>query len=331
MDHDLRVSLAAILVGGLVSAALSGIVAMQTALYYRLFPRDPFMVKLRVGAMFLLDTLHTCMVCAASWQYLVESFGETNINDRVFWTVGVSIALTAITTVFVHLFFTYRLWKFSKGNYWITIPLGVMAVGRVGSAFVTAIELIKTGYFSVFYEKYRWVFTIGLVLSLVVDVSITIGLCAYLRKSRTGSGRLDHILDSVTLYTVENGMLTCITTVVSLIFWLAMPHVLIYLGLHFAISKLYANSFLASMNARKILRAQTSHASSSGHRLPVLFAQGFNGRISGKRTSLDLTGTRLQITVDKTVDCVVDDDMPPKAMGMSQHHSTGSTGASQSV
>ncbi|OCH88284.1 hypothetical protein OBBRIDRAFT_889236 [Obba rivulosa] len=246
-------------------------------------------------------------------------------------------SIKAITTVFVHLFFTYRLFKFSKGNYYITVPLALLALGRVAAAFVTAIELIKTGYYSVFYQTFRSVFTIGLVLSLIVDVSITIGLCAYLRKSRTGSGRLDYILDSVTLYTVENGMLTCITTVVSLMFWLAEPHVLIYLGLHFAISKLYANSFLASMNARKILRTQTSHASSSGHRLPVLFAQGFNGRVSGKRTSfhpdqLDLTGTRLQITVDKTVHHVIDEDGPPKA-GMSHHHhsSMGSTGASQSV
>ncbi len=66
----------------------------------------------------------------------------------------------------------------------------------------------------------------------MVDFLITGGLCYYLRKNRTGAGeygcisvnisvpftnrlhRFDHVLDSVTLYTVENGLLTsCVTHV----------------------------------------------------------------------------------------------------------------------
>ncbi len=35
----------------------------------------------------------------------------------------------------------------------------------------------------------QWVFTLGLVLSSVVDFLITGGLCYYLRRSRTGTGR----------------------------------------------------------------------------------------------------------------------------------------------
>ncbi|KAI0824037.1 hypothetical protein BC628DRAFT_1420465 [Trametes gibbosa] len=305
---NLKTSLGSLILGGMICTGLSGIVAMQTVLYFRLFSHDRASAKIQVAGIFILDFLHSTMIAVGNYMYFVDHFGEASITDRVFWAIGLSIALTAVLTVIVHLFFALRLFKLSKGNYWITVPIAVLAVARVVAALgksLTTIELIRLGSFHDFGQHFRWVFTLGLVLSSVVDVLITGGLCYYLRRSRTGSGRFDHILDSVTLYTIENGLLTSVTTVVSLIFWLVRPHVLIYLGLHFAISKLYANSFLASMNARKILRAQSQSQSGSGHRLPVIFATRAAMRHSNA-DQLDL-GTRVQITVDKTVDYAADD------------------------
>ncbi|TFK84127.1 hypothetical protein K466DRAFT_602278 [Polyporus arcularius HHB13444] len=296
-ESDLKTSLGALILGGMVCTGLTGVVAMQTTLYFRLFSKDQFTTKLKVASVAILDLLHTAMVATANYMYFVNNFGDGKVTDNAFWAVGISIALTAVLTVIVHFFFVFRLFKLSKGNYWITVPIAVLAVARVAAAFVTTVELIRLGSFYEFGVHFRWVFTLGLVLSCVVDVLITAGLCFFLRRNRTGSGRFDHILDSVTLYTVENGLLTSVTTIVSLIFWLAKPHVLVYLGLHFAISKLYANSFLASMNARKILRAQSQSQSGSGHRLPVIFTS----RIRRHTGQVDF-GTAVQITVDKTID-----------------------------
>ncbi|XP_006459695.1 hypothetical protein AGABI2DRAFT_116655 [Agaricus bisporus var. bisporus H97] len=61
------------------------------------------------------------------------------------------------------------------------------------------------------------------------------------------------LVDSTTIYALENGALTCFTTTASLICWLAMPKNLVFLGLHFVIGKLYANSLLASLNIRREL------------------------------------------------------------------------------
>ncbi|KZT65925.1 hypothetical protein DAEQUDRAFT_813903 [Daedalea quercina L-15889] len=315
-SQNLRTSLGSLIIGGLVATALSGIVCMQSVLYARLFENDSGILKSVVGFVFFLDILHTVMVWVAEWEYFVSSFGNTGITDYVFWSAGLTIALTAITTVTVHFFFSYRLYRLSKGNWFVVGPLLILALGRVVCAVATSAELIRLASYYEFYVHYRWLFTLGLVLSTVLDIMITSSLCLYLRKSRhSGSGRLDQLLNSVTLYTVENGMVTCIATVLSLIFWLAMPHALVYLALHFAISKLYANSFLASMNARKMLRVQNTQSSGSGHRLPVIFAHHFSRgdrRTSGtsafaQRDPVDLTGTKLQITVDKTVDYATDD------------------------
>ncbi|CDO73017.1 hypothetical protein BN946_scf185007.g71 [Trametes cinnabarina] len=315
-ETNLKTSLGAILFGGMVCTGLSGIVGMQTVLYFRMFTRDLTSTKVKVAVVF--------------------HFGEDDVTDHVFWTIGyqVSIALTAVITVCVHLFFSMRLFKLSKGNYWITVPivgnnLAILAIARVGTcgsilrslytsqssvfspsvaAFVTAIELIRLGSFFEFGLRFRWVFTLGLVLSAVVDGLITAGLCFYLRRHRGGTGRFDHILNTVTLYTVENGLLTSVTTIISLIFWLVKSDELIYLGLHFAISKLYANSFLASMNARKTLMAQSQSQSTSGHRLPVIFPtqRGLGDRSNAGQLDLGI-GTRVHITVDKTTDYIPDE------------------------
>ncbi|KAI0720074.1 hypothetical protein C8T65DRAFT_24565 [Cerioporus squamosus] len=322
-DSALRTSLGALLMGGMVCTGLSGIVGMQTVLYFRLFTRDQYATKLKVAVIFFLDMLHSSMIAAASYMYFVSHFGEMDVTDQVFWTVGVSIALTAIMTVCVHLFFSIRLFKLSKGNYFLTVPIAVLAVARVVAAFVTAVELIRLGSFHVFGDRFRWVFTLGLVLSSVVDFLITVGLCYYLRRHRGGTGRFDHILNTVTLYTIENGLLTSVTTLISLIFWLVKSDELIYLGLHFAISKLYANSYLASMNARKTLMAQSGQSqSTSGHRLPVIFPSQ-RGLRDSNADQLNLgVGTRVHITVDKTTDYMPDENQD--TVSSEQQSQTGS-------
>jgi len=106
--------------------------------------------------------------------------------------------------------------------------------------------MIRLEKFSTFKEQFRWLFSLGLALSSTVDILVTISLCVLLQNSRTLSLSLDQILDSLIRYTFEIGSLTCAGTIVSMICWLAMSDNLIFMGLHFVIGKLYANSLLAT-------------------------------------------------------------------------------------
>jgi len=89
--ENLLTSLGALTIGGLTATALSGVVMMQTILYFRLYENDQPILKLVVAVIFLLDIFHTCMVWGADWMYLVQSFGDMNITDHVFWTAGVRL------------------------------------------------------------------------------------------------------------------------------------------------------------------------------------------------------------------------------------------------
>ncbi|KAK7682503.1 hypothetical protein QCA50_014303 [Cerrena zonata] len=117
---------------------------------------------------------------------------------------------------------------------------------------------------------------------------------------------MDNIIDSITLYTVENGLLTCLTTVISLICWLMMPHNLIFLGLHFVISKLYSNTFLATLNARNGLRGRSRAQTTV--RLPDNLTQFSRREPHVSRYDIHPI-TPVQISVEKTVQSNIYEDL----------------------
>ncbi|KAF7428644.1 hypothetical protein PC9H_007871 [Pleurotus ostreatus] len=92
----------------------------------------------------------------------------------------------------------------------------------------------------------QWSFTLGLALSCALDIIITASLCYFLLRNRKQTSSMNHVIDSLMLYAFENGSLTCAATVMSMICWLTMPSNLVFMGIHFFISKLYANSLLAT-------------------------------------------------------------------------------------
>ncbi|KAI0689954.1 hypothetical protein BC835DRAFT_1418114 [Cytidiella melzeri] len=361
VSFDVPATFGALLLGGMTSTFLSGAVSTQAYIYGRTYQKDRASVKGLVLTTWLLDVFHTAMVAVSLWYYLIDGFMSQTAHDKIYWSLGLSVASTAALTFIVHCFFVHRLHKLSKGNTFLSLPIALVALLRLGMYFSRHLDAFAEGSrlsgrmcnnrrdashhhsfsvrahglingfcrihlqsFSVFLNKFRWVFTLGLVLSSVADVLIASGMCFFLKQSRTGTSDLDRIIDSVMYYTIENGVLTSIATILSLIFWLATPHKLIYMGLHFAISKLYANSLLASLNARKTLRQ--THSSMRDVHLPSIGPFSPNLRRFSKisivredsdtttmtqqadvyRVDRDQTGTKMEINVEQTVDCVID-------------------------
>ncbi|KAF8079389.1 hypothetical protein FPV67DRAFT_116171 [Lyophyllum atratum] len=291
-----------LLVGGFVATGLSGIVAVQTILYFKMYPMDPRFLKGLVLLIWVLDFSHSCLSCAAIWDYLIEQYGRPEFIDVIPMTLSLTIVFTAITTFFVHIFFVHRIWLLSQKNWYLAVPFLVLVTARVGAAAATCAELIELQSLFQYKEKYGWLFTMGLTLSSVVDILITLCMFFMLRKSRSRSLSLNHVIDSLILYTFEIGTLTCAGTVISLICWLALETSLVFMGLHVLIAKLYANSLLASLNSRQELRRsrQSSHdvmnlgLDTTRRHDTVQFSNNF-------QESSDVQLQRVHINVEKSV------------------------------
>ncbi|KAL4068817.1 hypothetical protein V8B97DRAFT_750629 [Scleroderma yunnanense] len=231
---DVPATFGALLTGAFIATALSGVVTTQALLYVKLYPIDAASTKTIVAVIWTLDTGHTCLVLASIWIYFIQYYGEASkIND-------IPIPLAAILTFIVHCFYARRIHKVSRRDWRITLPIVILAFCRLCSATLCTAEMIHSKTFSAFRANFRWLFTLGLALSCLVDILIAVFLTYTLRSNRRASTSLDHVINSVILYTLETGSLTGAATVVSMIFWLIMPYNLIFMALHFVISKYHA-------------------------------------------------------------------------------------------
>lgn len=247
----------AILVGAFFAILLSGVAGVQTFLYFKTYPEDSWKEKLLVSAIWMLDLMHTMLICASIWYYFVTYFGDLGRIEVIPWSIPVTVLLTAIITFSVHCHFAHKILRSSKNNWWIVTPIVFLSFLRTCASTITTVEMTKLKRWDNYGRSYPgWVFTTGLALSTVVDILIMGSLCYYLQKlrRRMGTTSMVKIVNTLKIYTLENGALTCVATTASLICWLTMPRNLIFLGLHFMITKLYANSLLASLNTRNQLK-----------------------------------------------------------------------------
>jgi hypothetical protein len=275
---DIARTLGALLIGGSVALVLSGIVTVQCIIFFKLYPNEIPLRIAMVVAVWFLDLLHSAFIVTSLFTYFINFFGEREQIDRIPWSIALSVVVTAGQTMIFHWYFAHKIYKSSGKNWWITAPIVILAFLRLFAASVSTTEMIRLHRYSAFNETYPgWVFTTGLSLSASVDILITGCLCFFLQKmrQRTASTPMAKVVDTLTLYTLENGFLTCLTTTASLICWVTMPNNLIFLGLHFVIGKLYANSLLISLNTRKELREMRWTKSEWDPNAPVLTADDF--------------------------------------------------------
>jgi len=206
---------------------------------------------------------------------------------------------------------------FSRGNLYLTCAVVILAVFRLCAASVTTGEMIRLGSFTLYKKHYSWVFSLGLGLSSTVDVLITASLCYFLRASRTKSTKLNTIIDSLFLYTVENGAITSAATILSMIFWLTMNSNLVFMGLHFVIAKFYAASLLATLHARQKLRKKRSQSSRGPGATTGPSAVTFLHDGTQLRPNHPRIVPGVEISVIQTVHCNADEDEEKQDAGSS--------------
>ncbi|KDR85944.1 hypothetical protein GALMADRAFT_235123 [Galerina marginata CBS 339.88] len=250
----------AILLGALFSASLSGVFSVQCIIYFKNYPTDRKDLKAFVLFVWCLELIHTGLVWASIWDSFIANFGNIGHVEYIPSTIALSVVLTAALTFLTHCLFAYRIYHLSQRNAYLTILVLILALGRLASASASGGLMIRLRSYPAFRHHFLWLFSMGLGLSCAVDILITLSLFYLLRQKRRQSIMLHSIIDSLILYAFEIGSLTSAATVASMLCWVILDNSLIFLGLHFVVGKLYANSLLATLNARNKLRQVHSTA-----------------------------------------------------------------------
>ncbi|KIM38949.1 hypothetical protein M413DRAFT_447593 [Hebeloma cylindrosporum] len=243
---------------GLVAAATLHGVSIVQAWYYYTHQNDTWLVKLLVGAVMLFDTIHQVLITHTVYWYTVTSWGKPPELQLIVRSMLIEVIFNGLTALLVQSFLAMRVWRLSKGNKLLTGVVASLVLGEFGA--VVAYECISLQMTT--YEELATLEYLSIsvnVLAAAGDVLIAGSLCVLLHLSRTGFRRSDTMINKLMLFAVNTG----VCAVASLISILAAGHTFIYIAFFFCIGRLYTNSLLATLNARKMIRKAGSGANPS--------------------------------------------------------------------
>ncbi|KAI6002159.1 hypothetical protein EDD15DRAFT_2229742 [Pisolithus albus] len=97
-----------------------------------------------------------------------------------------------------------------------------------------------------------WLTILTLVSGATCDLIITAGLVFHLRKQRalTKMPRTISLLDNLTIWSIETGLVTSINAVLVTVFFSVQRTTFIWSALYIVLADVYTNTFLAALNSR---------------------------------------------------------------------------------
>ncbi|KAG2138649.1 uncharacterized protein EDB93DRAFT_721103 [Suillus bovinus] len=250
-------TLGALLVGFAVSATAFGMLTIQLFTYYRRFPQDKVAYKTLAALIWLLSFVDQAFVGYAVYFYTITNYLNPLplTTEKPQWTLILQMTLGAIVGGIVKSCFTLRVWRFSYRNWWLTGTLFLMVFAQLGTATVFTVESFHLSSFSRM-STVKPLGTFSLAIGVATDMIIAAALCFYLQKMRSSHPTADSMVNTLIVYAVNTGLLTSTISLSTLILFNTMPTNFIFICMYFVLSKLYAISFLAALNTRKIIRGR---------------------------------------------------------------------------
>ncbi|OCH93576.1 hypothetical protein OBBRIDRAFT_832509 [Obba rivulosa] len=250
-------------VGVVVAAILYGVSCVQMFYYFVRYPTDWWHMKLLVSAVWVFDTVHQVLITHTVYTYVITNFGNDMVLGTLVWSLIVEVLFNGFTALLVQSFFVLRIWKLSEKNLWLTVPVLLLVIGEFGAVLAYVIQAMQLGTFAQLDNLKPLSMTVN-ALAAAGDVLIAVILCTMLHRSRTGFKRSDGLINKLILFTINTGFLTSVCAVLSLITIVTLPNTFIYICFYFTLGRLYSNSLLATLNARKLLRDKASRGESPG-------------------------------------------------------------------
>ncbi|EAU89932.2 hypothetical protein CC1G_08414 [Coprinopsis cinerea okayama7 len=280
-----------VLIGSIAAFMLYGGLVVQVHTYALSCVQErrsnPTRLNLLVGFVTLLETLNICFVFHATWHALITVLSLP--PDAVkYASTGPFLQITTSLVVFaVQMFFGWRIYIVSS----IKLEKIFLSACVVLTAIAGLILAILVGHHYLTNSMghiINLVVVLQLGFNLVCDAFITIGMVILLLryKHEINIAETKHILNSLTLHTLENGLATTIIASLNLLFFLKRDGDLIHAAFNYLIGRLYANVLLASLNNRgRLARAASRLSSRTGAGHTTSFSLQFSHTITN-RTSL---------------------------------------------
>jgi len=296
----------AFLIGVVVSATLYGVTCIQTWYYYSRYPSDPWYIKLLVAGALVSDTCHQALITHTVYTYLVTDFGDLSALGEIVWSLIVEVFFNGFTALIVQSFLAMRVYRLSNKSWLATGLVMSLVIGEFVLIVVYSIQALSFQTFTQLATLKALSMSVNAVAA-AGDVLIAMLLCTLLQKSRTGFRRSDTMINKLIAFSINTGLLTSICAVASLISIAAWPNTFIYIAFYFCLGRLYCNSLLATLNARKSLRGDSRSRSDEMTLSLQGVQQKTNQSMIGTTPNLKRAPNNISIKIDTTQEYVRDE------------------------
>ncbi|KAJ7123250.1 hypothetical protein C8R43DRAFT_1031968 [Mycena crocata] len=288
-------TLGAALIGFAFSCVVFGVNTNQVVTYFQRYPEDKLAYKFLVSLIWVLELIDQAFIGHFVYFYTVTNFSNplVLITQPVAWTLILQITVGAIIGTIVRLCFAMRVWRFSQRNITVTSAVVALTLAELGLATAYTVKCFQSPFLTTI-PNLKLLASLSLGAGVLTDVFTASALCVFLRKFRTGHKRSDTLVNTLTIYAVNTGAFTAAISLLTLIFYDLHPDNFQFLAFYFILSKLYAISFLCTLNTRKIIRGKGTEREDG----PTTGASGANMNISSNhfyishvpRTGTDTSG-----------------------------------------
>ncbi|KAK0457411.1 uncharacterized protein EV420DRAFT_1643753 [Desarmillaria tabescens] len=256
-DLNINSTLGAVLIGFAVACCVYGILVTQVFRYFSRYPFDRPVYKGLVLLILLLETIDQTFIGHVVYYYTISNFANVLalVRGTVTWSFILQQTIGAIVGCIVKTSFALRVWRFSERNKFITGIILLLTYGQLGLAITFTVKAFElSGVFEVVHLRALGSTSLG--VGVLTDLATAMSLCYFLNKLRTGYHKSDSLVNSLVLYAINTGALTSAVSLSTLILYNIMPTNLVFVACFFILSKLYAISFMATLNTRRIVRGK---------------------------------------------------------------------------
>lgn len=249
----LGATLGAIFIGATIAAVFYGITILQTVVYYKQNPNDPWLFRYAVAFLWIFDTLHVAFSTHALYFYLIESFGNYLSLFGIIWSFPLQLLFNMLIVSGVQALYAVRIWKLGR-HFHMVLPRFIFLA--VAATFGTGSYVIYDTYtLSSFMDVSTIRASIYADFSTIAGADFVIAgaMCFYLHKGRSMtnfSSTTKTILRLMRLVVIS-GLATSACSLLTLVTYIAWPNTLVFVAIDFILPKLYINSLLAMLNSRQ--------------------------------------------------------------------------------
>ncbi|KAJ7087687.1 hypothetical protein B0H15DRAFT_300720 [Mycena belliarum] len=243
-----------------LDTALWGIAMALVLQYFRNFPRDPFSMRIVVGILGIVTTIHTIFSAILNYRIFVTNYGNLPAEDVISFEANVMLCSVFVVAFTAQMFYATRIWILTKKSWRYVTPVVLMALLQFSSGIAQTISVAKVHLFSKLQENTRATSSLQSASALACDLMITGILFSVLRRAHTGAERTDSALDKMMIYALNRGAMTSLFALLQLIFFVAMPETFVFMMFILPSCHLYVISVCSMLISRESIRAELYRA-----------------------------------------------------------------------